>query len=93
MLAPNLRLSFSDISGIPIASRTFHASEYLFGDMEGLTLLPANSEIRIQLNILDPDPDAVNYQLDLSYPDEKLPKSLKLLQIDKVNRLAKAFQT
>ena len=93
LLAPNIHLSFSDISGIPIASRSFDSSEYLFGDMKGLTLLPANSEIRIQLNILDPDPDAVNYRLDLSYPNEKLPKSLKLLQIDRLNRLAKAFQT
>lgn len=91
LLAPQLRLSFSDISGLPIASRNFTPSEYLFGELKGLTLLPPNSEIRIQLNLLDPNPDAVNYQLNLSYPDQKPSKVLKLLNFDFVKTVAKAL--
>ena len=63
--APQLSLEFADISGLAIAERHFAAGDYLKGELLGEQVLPADQAIRVKLAILDPDPDAVNYRLEL----------------------------
>jgi hypothetical protein len=37
----------------------------LRGELAGLKYIPAQTEVRISLEIADPGPDATNYRLDL----------------------------
>ena len=64
---PDLRLTFSDLHGALIAARTFKPSEYLAGEMTGVKLIPAKTEVRISLEIVDPGPDATNYALTVDH--------------------------
>ncbi len=61
---PDLRLRFSSLANEPVAARIFDADEYLGGEMAGLKYIPAQTEVRISIDILDPGPDAVNYSLE-----------------------------
>lgn len=60
---PDLRLEFSGISGNLVAERTFKPAEYLAGEMTGVKFIPATTEVRITLEIVDPGQDATNYSL------------------------------
>ena len=60
---PDLELHFSDIHGKPVAARSFVPAEYLGGEMAGLKFIPAKTEVRISLEIVDPGPSATNYLL------------------------------
>lgn len=60
---PSLALRFSDIRGHLVASRTFKPAEYLAGEMTGVKFIPAKTEVRISLEIVDPGRDATNYSL------------------------------
>jgi predicted Zn finger-like uncharacterized protein len=62
---PGLRLQFSDVHGEVVASRVFRASEYLGGEMQGLKLMPAKTEVRLSLEIIDPGTDALVYQMEV----------------------------
>lgn len=62
---PDLRLAFSSIKGKPIANRIFKPAEYLGGEMSGVRLIPAKTEVHVSLEILDPGPDAMNYSLTI----------------------------
>ena len=62
---PGLRLQFYDVHGEVVASRVFRASEYLGGEMRGLKLMPAETEVRLSLEIIDPGTDALGYQMEV----------------------------
>ena len=60
-----MRLRFYDIRGQVVASRVFRVKEYLGGELRGLRFIPAETEVRISLDIVDPGIDAVGYELDV----------------------------
>jgi hypothetical protein len=60
---PALLLRFSDIDGNTVAQRTFRPSLYLAGELAGLQYIPAVTEVRLSLDIVDPGPDAVSYSM------------------------------
>jgi predicted Zn finger-like uncharacterized protein len=60
---PGIRLQFQDRDGTTIASRTFHAADYLAGELRGLIYIPANTEVRFALEIADPGDKAVGYEM------------------------------
>jgi len=62
---PGLRLQFYDVHGEVVASRVFRASEYLGGEMQGLKLIPAETEVRLSLEMIDPGTDALGYQMEV----------------------------
>jgi predicted Zn finger-like uncharacterized protein len=62
---PLLSLSFQNGFGEIRAQRTFAASEYLRGQLAGHSTIPANSEIQIELELLDPGQGTVNYSAQL----------------------------
>jgi len=68
---PTLELRFSTLHGRPIASRKFLPSEYLSTSLQDHGGMPMEVPVRISLEILDPGPEAVNYQLLLHEAPEK----------------------
>lgn len=62
---PSLALRFSDINDKTLASRVFQPSEYLAGELNALSAMASQQPIHIALEIVDPGPAAVNYQLQL----------------------------
>ncbi len=62
---PGLKLTFLDISGETVASRIFYSPEYLGGEMRGLRYIPAVTEVRLSLEIVDPGPDALGYSMEV----------------------------
>lgn len=60
---PRLQLSFTDLEGRVVASRTFAPKDYLGGEMTGLDHIPARTDVRITIEILDPGPAAIGYSL------------------------------
>lgn len=62
---PGLRLQFYNVHGEVVASRVFRANEYLGGEMRGLKLMPAETEARLSLEVIDPGTDALGYQMEL----------------------------
>lgn len=63
---PNLLLQFTDLNGEPVAGRIFKAEEYLGGELSGTRLMPLQQPVHIGLEVLDPGPRAVNYQLTVT---------------------------
>lgn len=70
---PALFLRFSDLGGRTLASRAFQPREYLTGELSRLTSLAAHQPIHVVMEIRDPGPQAVNYQLEL-LPGKALPR-------------------
>ena len=62
---PGLRLDFMDARGNLVASRVFQADEYLGGEMRGLRYIPALTEVRLSLEIVDPGGNALGYQMEV----------------------------
>jgi len=60
---PDIELRFSNIRNKLLAERVFRPAEYLAGEMTGLKYIPARTEVRITLEIVDPGPEATNYSL------------------------------
>ena len=61
---PELELRFTSVEGQLVASRRFQPSEYLDGELSGATEMPALTPIQVELEIVDPGGDAVNYTLN-----------------------------
>ncbi|RRJ82294.1 DUF3426 domain-containing protein [Aestuariirhabdus litorea] len=61
---PAIQISFSDLSGNPVASRRFTPTEYLAGELAGTREMPSHTPIHLALEIVDPGQKAVNYHLD-----------------------------
>ncbi len=60
---PRLELKFTDLEANTVASRRFDASEYLAGELQGMKYMPAGTEVRLDLEIIDPGERAVSYEL------------------------------
>ncbi|WP_299597091.1 DUF3426 domain-containing protein [uncultured Microbulbifer sp.] len=63
---PTLQLRFTDLKNAPVASRRFTPKDYLKGELSGRKLMPAGNPVHIALDIVDPGPDAVNYELRIA---------------------------
>ncbi len=62
---PALKLTFSDLRSKVVATQSFYPSEYLRGELSGMTLMPSKSPIHLELDIDDPGAAAINYKLTL----------------------------
>ena len=65
---PILVLSFNAANNSIIALREFAATEYLPEQLRGRQLLPPQTPLQIDLSIIDPGDDAVNYTLAFRNP-------------------------
>ena len=63
---PSLDLIFTDINNKPIAAKRFKPNEYLAGELAGRRSMPSRQPIHIALQIEDPGPAAINYQMTIS---------------------------
>ncbi|MBB5212955.1 DUF3426 domain-containing protein [Microbulbifer hydrolyticus] len=63
---PTLQLRFTDLKNAPVASRRFTPQDYLKGELSGKRLMPAGNPVHIALDIIDPGPEAVNYELRIA---------------------------
>ena len=62
---PGLKLQSYDVHDEVVASRTLKVYEYLGGEMRGLKWMPAETEVRLSLEVIDPGNDAFRYQLEV----------------------------
>jgi len=62
---PGLLLRFFDIDGQIVAHRVFAVNEYLGGEMRGPRYIPAETEVRLSLELVDPGQSALGYQMDV----------------------------
>jgi len=62
---PGLLLRFFDIEGQIVAHRVFAVNEYLGGELRGLRYIPAETEVRLSLELVDPGQSALGYQMDV----------------------------
>jgi hypothetical protein len=65
---PKLELKFTDLDFKTVASRRFEANEYLGGELTGSKFIPARTEVRVSLEIVDPGNLAVSYELYAVHP-------------------------
>lgn len=63
---PKLELYFNDLDQLPVASRRFEPSEYLAGEMTGLTIMPVNQPIHIAIQVINPGEKAVNWRMNVT---------------------------
>lgn len=62
---PDVEIRFANMNNRLLAARIFEPREYLKGELAGLKYIPARTEVRISLEIVDPGPEATNYTLNL----------------------------
>ena len=60
---PDLVLAFTDLNDQLVASRRFTPAEYLAGELAGRELIPRNQPVHLSLELVNPGPDAINYQI------------------------------
>ena len=60
---PGMYLRFSDTNGQTVVQRSFTPAQYLPEGVASLGMMPPNAPVQIALEILDPGPEAVNYEL------------------------------
>lgn len=65
---PVLILSFNSATNAVIALREFAPEEYLDINLRDLTMMPVMSPLQIELNVMDPGVDAVNYTVAFRRP-------------------------
>lgn len=70
---PRLELGFSDAQGNPVAGRVFTPAEYLKGELAESKVMPPDTPIHLSLDIIDPGPGAVNYELRFLAPEAASP--------------------
>lgn len=66
---PLLQLNFMDDNQKLLASRSFQPREYLGGELAGSNSMPAQTPIRIALDVLVPDARATSYNLKFLSPE------------------------
>lgn len=62
---PDILLTFKDLNERIIASRRFTPSQYLSGEMAGISDMPEKTPIHIALEIVDPGAEAVSFTINL----------------------------
>ncbi len=65
---PILVLSFNSADNSVVALREFAAADYLPQQLRGRSLMPAQTPLQVNLDIIDPGDDAVNYTLAFRNP-------------------------
>lgn len=60
---PGLLLTFTNSRDEVLAQRRFTPEEYLASELQNLAAMPARSQLQISLDILDPGPQALNYEI------------------------------
>lgn len=61
---PGLQITFTDLNGQRIAMRRFTPSEYLPNDVVQAEGMPPNTPIQVELEMMDPGSNAVNFEFD-----------------------------
>jgi predicted Zn finger-like uncharacterized protein len=61
---PVFQISFSDVSGTPVALRRFRPDEYLDAGKDPSTGMAPGEEARLMLEVIDPGVRAVSYQFE-----------------------------
>lgn len=67
-LLPDLEVRFSDRFGNSLAERRFSANEYLRSGSSGPRELGVDQRVQVTLELYDPGPEAVGYELNLVTP-------------------------
>ncbi len=65
---PVVVLRFTSLEARTVAMREFSPSEYLHPDLLTLGLMPPNSPVQIELELMNPGPEAVNYEVSFRAP-------------------------
>jgi len=65
---PILVLSFNTVNNDIVALREFAPTEYLDVGLRAMTMMPVMSPVQINLELVDPGPDAVNYTIAFRRP-------------------------
>jgi len=65
---PILVLSFNTVNNDIVALREFAPTEYLDVGLRSMTMMPVMSPVQINLELVDPGPDAVNYTIAFRRP-------------------------
>lgn len=60
---PAVELLFTAIDGSTVARRVFTPREYLHGELSGSAIMPSRQPVYIAFELVDPGPEASNYQL------------------------------
>ncbi len=63
---PVMKLQFKDIEDSLVAIRYFYPRDYLAGELRGLRLIPANTEVHFSLEIVHPGEQALGYSLEVA---------------------------
>lgn len=61
---PGLQITFSDLNGQRVAMRRFAPQEYLSKDTLQEAGMPPNTPIQVELEMMDPGSNAVNFEFD-----------------------------
>ena len=61
---PGLQLSFSDINGVKVATRNFMPKDYLPSKFSRRKGMESNIPIQLELELVDPGKNAVNFEFD-----------------------------
>jgi predicted Zn finger-like uncharacterized protein len=61
---PGLQITFSDLNGQHVAMRRFAPHEYLSADINKEAGMPPNTPIQVELEMMDPGSNAVNFEFD-----------------------------
>ena len=61
---PGLQITFSDLNGQHVAMRRFAPYEYLSADIVKEAGMPPNTPIQVELEMMDPGSNAVNFEFD-----------------------------
>ncbi len=67
---PVMRIQLSDTIGQTLASRNFYPNEYLDADISLRKGMPPGTPIQINLEIIDPGKNAINFEFDFFYFQE-----------------------
>ena len=60
---PVVVLRFTSLDARTVAMREFPPSEYPHPDLQTPDLMPPNSPVQIELEVMNPGPEAVNYEV------------------------------
>ncbi len=60
---PGILLKFTTSNDEVLAARRFPPSQYLDDELRNLASMPAKSHLQVSLDVLDPGPQAINYEI------------------------------
>jgi len=68
---PHITISLSDLSGAMVAQRRFTPAEYLGRLNSPFLLMPSGKPVHVELEVIDPGKDAVNFEFTFQYATSK----------------------